>query len=180
MNTYLSVYRGRFSFSFFFCSVVFSEVKDVHNEYRLAKRAYLISKVSHQRRGVAITLRMRTTISPRQVSGNHGQLFRPHQHNTSDIYWYFQVEQRAGDCKSFVGWTQKLHVDRLSIVIRVLSNHWKRRQSHQSITSARAKVWFFILSMPWPQTSFFLPRRIRFGTRGLREKVFILTSPKKD
>ena len=29
----------------------------------------------HQPRGVAITVRMRTTISSGQVSGNHGQLF---------------------------------------------------------------------------------------------------------
>ena len=31
----------------------------------------------HQLIGVAINLRMRTAISPGQVSGNHEQLFRP-------------------------------------------------------------------------------------------------------
>ena len=34
----------------FFRSVVFSEVKDVHNEYRLANRAYLISKKDYRAR----------------------------------------------------------------------------------------------------------------------------------
>ena len=101
---------------------------------------------------MAITVRMRRTISLRQVSGNHGQLFRPNQHNTSDINWYFHVEQRAGDCRSFVGWTQKLHVARLSIMKRVRSNHWKRRQSNESHLPEQKNVFSYCKCLdPRPQ-----------------------------